>query len=295
MSYDIQETIYDFASLHEKYKDIFDSPTESEMGLSKEFCNNIIKDNLNYNVNDNFADQCAKGIIYVNALTEKPTSVDVTTECKYLSYRLYDEVNNHKNGDNTTLKLYNALFSGYDVYSDRNICNIFTDYINDDIYQKIEKLIELYTNFKRFQTSQKTSSDYCSYAQKCSNSHEILIMKFCLDENNSFCEELEKFKEKYDSGVKSVNCPNIPKSLTSIKRYNIGAITSITISLILVIPFATFFLLKFTPFGSWLHPIIKKKKKEWKNLNKGVEIFLDDSEGENSNRKDSIYHISYII
>ncbi|CAG9474543.1 unnamed protein product [Plasmodium vivax] len=75
-----------------------------------------------------------------------------------------------------------------------------------------------------------------------------------------FCNELEKFKNKYDKNMLSLStCTDAPKSLPSTKEFDVSLIIITPISLIVLISFALFILYK-------KYSKIKRKKNIYKHI-----------------------------
>ncbi|SBT56583.1 PIR Superfamily Protein [Plasmodium ovale wallikeri] len=203
--------------------------------------------------------------------------------------------------------------------------------IEDNVFNNLKVLYDLYDNFyNRIQiysgTYQKqTCNNGCPFKIKCATLFNENIVMCPLSNKSKFCEELEKFREKYMSDSICTHCSEAPtleprKNDVHVERTPTGERDSnlhmkqdtqesqnsqspIKLSVILPIILCTavgiflflYLFYKFTPLGSLLSTIVLKKKIIRHNFQdeKDEESLENPYESIYINTQNNEHHISY--
>ncbi|SBT73358.1 PIR protein [Plasmodium ovale] len=259
---------------------------ESVSGVFR--CTGINKDIINDDIN------CIKFLAYLHNLENEGTSSHLVTGCKYLNFWLYDELINKNKSIHKTSILYKEFMNVYDtLYSnDNEICKDHIEDINEEIYNKVKNLLELYNHFKNVPTSSTVGN--CFNDNKCADLYNDFIKECAKINNRNFCDGLDKFREIYNERMIFLNtCENVQKYLPSYKSNNMAVTILIPIIIILAIPFILFFLHKYTTFPSQLLLKIKKNARIFDDQYENTENFLPMSQSFNRNSENSAWNIAY--
>ncbi|SBT55765.1 PIR Superfamily Protein [Plasmodium ovale wallikeri] len=284
------ETIYRFVSYYSFYKNIIDTFTKNSLPDISHICN---KDRNNFK---NVKSTCYNVLMFLNHLEANNNLVYIAVGCRFLNYWLYnDDVLNNTNNFNAVTFYETLEKDNKHGYFHRDLCGGNIEHIGKEIFAKIQKLIELHEKFNKIVPTKEPLNYKCEETLECANLYEKYMQEFCVDINNVFCVELENFKPKYDSYMKEAICDDkVPKTLTSIQRLNIAAAIVLPFVIILVIPFITFILYKFTSFGPLIHSIISKKNRISNNLSEeNQHLALLVSETHEPYQNKSSYSIAY--
>ncbi|SBT74282.1 hypothetical protein POWCR01_000200200 [Plasmodium ovale] len=288
----MKKTKYNFVNSLSEYNDMFAADAMQEDSLTAGQCDNSCSEQLH---NIEFRDTCNKSVHYLTKLKEKPY-LDRGTSCIYLYYLLYKEKIRKNVFIHDTLKLYETFAQVYEHYQEGSeACENYTQYIDTDIFEKIEKLIELNDNFNKFKSSpDKTKGDGCNHAKTCYDSYSSHANQFCKTDWEDFCIELENFKERYDTLMQSVTTcgEDIPRTLPSIKENNTAAILA-PFFVVLLIPLISFTLYKFDLLPSWLQNRIRNKKIIDDYINQGEQSFVEAYEKPEANSNGRPYNLAY--
>ncbi|SBS91775.1 PIR protein [Plasmodium ovale] len=193
-------------------------------------------------------------------------------------------------------KEYNNLFVGnYDFFNQYipECANFYNGIILGD-FCKNRTLYE--PELKKFYDAFNKTKDFLKGKGVTSVDNITLIEKpECLSEvGNSILSEKELLVPKADHQMVDIS-DQLSDSFVPKNSSNIGTHTSEGI--ILGITFGTFLLFlsfyKFTPFGTWLHDKIRKKKKKYNLADKNSELLLDGSDNEDIKLYSELYPIRY--
>ncbi|SBT73138.1 Plasmodium vivax Vir protein, putative [Plasmodium ovale] len=263
---------------------------------------------------------CLKTAQYMKELSTVYAKDDENKRCKYLNYCANDAVRNEKNSHNET-----KFMSAYkDLTYELKICEGKFDYMDDIIFKRVKNLHDIYYEYKKFMNIiQSPAHQNCPDFKNCVNMYSTYIGT-CNDQNHrDFCGALQKFKTyhlqnmiriliKCDDNDVALPSPEIPHahnhedrdghfdlneadpsemSPDSYPPYNTAIFT---VSIILVITFTFFILYKFTLFGLWLEPRIRKIKKILPNLIENKNI-LKDFKRKHINLQNSPYNVQYHV
>ncbi|SBT55990.1 PIR Superfamily Protein [Plasmodium ovale wallikeri] len=193
-------------------------------------------------------------------------------------------------------KEYNNLFIN-DYHFLNQYISECEDFYNGIIQNDFCKNGTLYEpELKQFYEAFNKTKDFLKGKAVISVENIKLIEKpECLSEvRNSILPEKDLLVPKADHQM--VDISDQPSEVSvPMNPSNIGTHTSEGI--ILGITFGTFLLIlsfyKFTPFGTWLHDKIRKKKSIYGLTDKNSELLLDGSDNEDTNLYSELYPITY--
>ncbi|VUZ99377.1 PIR protein, partial [Plasmodium vivax] len=165
---------------------------------------------------------------------------------------------NKQNVNGKSFEFCQRLLKEYEEFDNDHFCMYYIEEKNKLPYEILEKLIDPYEKFYSGNAQGKKCDCVC--AKECA----ILYNKnrnICLEsKDNDFCNELEKFKKKYDENMLLISeCKYAPKSLPSAKEHDVSVIIITPISLIVLISFTLFILYK-------KYSKIKRKKNIYKHI-----------------------------
>lgn len=207
------------------YTEMFGRNTGEEESMFTENCKYYCSIELS---DPSLTNDCERTVTYLSSLSDNIYQSRARS-CIYLYYWLYKDVLKKNESKYDTSKLYQKFLSVYAEYgNDSKLCDDYKEYINKNIFEKIEKLINLYEDFQKFEnSSQKTKDQDCKYAKTCSDSYNLYAKDFCSDNWNPFCVELENFKERYDAVMKSITTcgEEVPLTLPSMGGNSIATIS----------------------------------------------------------------------
>ncbi|KMZ89695.1 hypothetical protein PVMG_04525 [Plasmodium vivax Mauritania I] len=205
---------YDISDSFTNYKTLFDNSNENEITLFDESCGKI---KAKFSMQGNFFDKlCKKSMKYLNNLeSTHPSPLEKTQGCIYFYYYLPENMFNEDVYHNKKLSIYKDFLREYAYITSSNIWQYYEKNISDDILLKIKDLFDLYSNFDEFKKDYK-----CDCGNKCVYIYNSLIVECYKGINGDFCQEMEKFKEKYNH-YRSTNegCDSVQKSLPSAKTF----------------------------------------------------------------------------
>ncbi|CAI7720796.1 PIR protein [Plasmodium vivax] len=252
-------TGYSFASSFNKYKNEINNFAQDSKGIYEGYCTNITEEDGNKN------NSCPKAMKYLNYLKSHGYDDYSANGCKYLSYWIQHEIFKKPQTSNKTLLYYQKLMDEYEFTGDVHFCKYYIEEIKKLPYEILEKLIDLYEKFYNDNAQEKKCD--CGCAKECASLYDE-HRKFCLENKDiNFCNELENFKKKYDNNMLSLSeCIEAPKSLPSVKEYDVSLIIITPISLIVFISFTLFILYKFIPLASLKYSKIKRRKNIYNHI-----------------------------
>ncbi|SBT84469.1 PIR protein [Plasmodium ovale] len=282
---------YKYVSLFPEYRVIFDEGSKDNYN-NERLCRNFIKGNLVNSEDHPLIYACANVLQYSTKLKEKSSTYNIPAGCKFLNYSLYYPLcREYESGYNvqTFYQKVKEQFHNFDV------CDSYIVPITKEIFEKLQKLADLYDNFNKVKSTQEQeSSSSCSYAKKCATSYKKYIEICRHDSTNEFCKELKNFRRIYVDRMKDILCyENTPKTLPSIIVYDTKVIISIPFVAIIVVSFFFFILNKFFSFGSLICPQIRKHNSLRDNHDEGTHQFQNIYESTNINSYAKELHISY--
>ncbi|CAG9484547.1 unnamed protein product [Plasmodium vivax] len=289
----MEKTTYNFVSLFPEYKLKMDAHIEKPPNEYESSCQGITKNHLS-NKDINVKNSCLIVMAYLNDIRTTYYNKDIVSHCKYVYYWLYEFLLINLGNDKIVLQYYNDILNKYNEKQDSSICVGTVEEFDEEKYGKISVLYNVYEKYYRFTKNiQACSNDFCTCGDECIKDYKAHIQK-CTDPSNyEFCNELENFRTIYNTHIASDNsCDNMPKYLPPFLIIHISYIILIPITILLVISFFIFFLYKYTPFGSRLCPLKKKRRQIRSNINEEIHQLNSTQEGSQKNMKNRSYHIA---
>ncbi|SCA60175.1 Plasmodium vivax Vir protein, putative [Plasmodium vivax] len=270
------KTIFNYVSSFPQYTDEFERNNESQ---SQEIMDKCRGDHhTEVCCKREYVDHCKKAVQYINLLEKKFPS-NKEGGCKFIIFWAYSVVLEKKHPKLDMSTFYKELKVVYHDLFKNETCNNYIEDLDENKFQKLKTLGDLYENFEKFKTGNSYRGGKCTYASNCVNIY-MEQFKNCEEENNTpFCEELEKFREKYNDFMKNKTNCEVRKILPSTRKPDIKVI---------LFPVAT---LMFTPMFSCLRT--KKRKVNNSNLCKENNSLRQTYESQRINSNNEAYHISY--
>ncbi|SCA48149.1 PIR protein [Plasmodium ovale] len=283
---------YNIASSYAKYKNELDLCKGDEMPMYINECSSFVNENIT-NIEEDPPTICKAVMKFLNLLKEENESYKIEGS-KYLFYWLHNDILKNKSPVQITLILYKELYRRYNDEDNSNILNKYIDQMNENTSDKLVKLTGIYDTFKKFENEvtsegaeKKCTSDcvklFSTYVHECRKGYD-----------NDFCNELKIFREKYNFFIKTyIFCYEEQYFLPPVDVFDIVRIIIVPFVLIIVTSFILPLLYKFTPFGSWIHRIIAKKKNIFHNINEETNHLIHSYEMKNNSSKTGNYNIAY--
>ncbi|SBT73353.1 Plasmodium vivax Vir protein, putative [Plasmodium ovale] len=190
MSYGKEESIFKHLYLFPERKKDFEEVTNIDGTGVFYNCYDLDKEYY-----DGDEKKCKQIFAYLNHLEKQYKSSYVPAGCKYLNYWLYCELIKDNVSSYNTLFLYRKFLDKYieKIGDDPNICEGYIEDINEDIYNKVKKILELYERFNIFKDTKKSfATTHCTDAKECANTYSALIEECHKYGNTYFCEALDK-------------------------------------------------------------------------------------------------------
>ncbi|CAI7722573.1 hypothetical protein PVPAM_130007600 [Plasmodium vivax] len=238
-----------------------------------------------------YIEHCKTAVHYINVL-EKNFESNTEGGCKFIIFWAYSAVLNKNQPELDMSRFYEKLIEVNDDFFKNGTCINYIENLDDNTFQKLKTLGDLYENFEKFKKENRYTGNKCTCASKCVDIY-MRQFKNCEEENNTpFCEELEKFREKYNNIMKNETNCEVRKILPSTRKPDIKVILFPVVTL-MVTSFMLYFLFKFTPMFSCLRTKSKKRKVKNYNLCKENNPLRQTYESQKINSNNEAYHISY--
>ncbi|KMZ83416.1 hypothetical protein PVBG_06102 [Plasmodium vivax Brazil I] len=200
-------------------------------------CKQFIGTKLSDYIDDDnkFLTFCANSGDYVTNIRKNPGN-KLYPFCIYMNYWIYREVLSENVSNNSGL--VKEFFGSVTNLED---CKIFVDEIDQDIYEKLKTLYDLYDDFFKFKNESLTyGSATCNNGNICVTLYKAHVEECNKNYNNSFCMKLIDFKKEYEKHMETLtNCGNMPRYLPSIGS-NIATSVSIPVVAMSLISFISF-------------------------------------------------------
>ncbi|SBT84066.1 PIR protein [Plasmodium ovale] len=215
--------------------------------------------------------------------------------CKYLFYWLYVKTLNKSISMKNTLVLFKAL---NDIFNkDNNGLNSLNNYINQmtiNTLDKLVKLTELHEKFNQFMDEFRNPRPQKNCQSDCFNLFTSYVKECRNGDDKDFCYELKHFRAHHNAYIQSVlDCKGEEYLLPPVEIWDTTSIILISLAFILVASFILPILYKFTPFGTWIHHILVKKKNIWGNISQKEDHLLHNYEMEKYDSEKSNYTLAY--
>ncbi|KMZ79557.1 hypothetical protein PVIIG_00831 [Plasmodium vivax India VII] len=183
-------------------------------------CSRINDSNLKFFV------PCQKLTMYLKELKDKHTKTDVSEDCKYLNYRINDELLKYMK-DQTLDEIYTELINAYNdqKYNLNTICVGIMKPINKDIFEKVKRVFKIYNTFNKILRGHSTSNNpNCNYINEAINLYMSYKGKCNGQPNQSFCKALENFRYYYQASIGNINdkCKVENYTLESFQEHDSG-------------------------------------------------------------------------
>ncbi|SBT84408.1 PIR protein [Plasmodium ovale] len=285
-------TDYNVVSSYKLYEQEISKYSSDDSVIGILGCDTFSCKNINIS-SDLLSKICATGIKFLNHLKEKYDTYR-DDGCKYLYYWLYVDVLNRNTPIENTLILYKDLNKKFNDDNDglKTLDN-YINKMNENTSDKIVKLIDIYKKFdefeKEFQIAERTvkcTSEcidlFTKYIEECVNGYDY-----------EFCKELKNFRERYNVFVQKVLYCEEQYLLPSVEIFDTVSMILIPFFLIIVASLILPILYKFTPFGSWIHSRICKKKDILDNINEEESHLSHTYDSEINKSKNRNYNIVY--
>ncbi|GAB69926.1 hypothetical protein PCYB_006750, partial [Plasmodium cynomolgi strain B] len=182
---------------------------------------------------DSFNIGCANAYSHMTELALNP---NISGFCEYTNYWFYGKLKSaYKITYNDILR---AFFNGVGNFED---CVELTEAIDERTYIDLKKLDELYEKFYNFKNKSSTQdSNRCKTGIECAQEYKNHESTCKGNGNNGFCNELENFRNLFNTHLKSViECKNI-EELPSFQGSPLAATISIPVSVMSLISFFSF-------------------------------------------------------
>ncbi|SBT55787.1 PIR Superfamily Protein [Plasmodium ovale wallikeri] len=286
-------TYYNVVSSYKAYEEEISKYSDDDSVIGILGCDSLSYKNIKIS-SDLLSKICATGIKFLSHLKEKYDNYR-DDGCKYLYYWLYVDVLKRNTSIENTLILYKDLNKKFNDDNDGlNTLDNYINKMNENTSDKIVKLIDIYKKFDEFEEEFKLAEKTVKCTSECINLFTKYLEECVNGYDYEFCKELKNFRERYNVFVQKVlHCKEEQYLLPSVEIFDtvsmilIPIVSIITVSLILPI------LYKFTPFGSWIHRRLGKKKDIMENINEEESHFLYTYDSEINKSKNQNYNIVY--
>ncbi|SBS94949.1 PIR Superfamily Protein [Plasmodium ovale curtisi] len=282
---------------------------------------------------EKFYELCAKleyKLLYHSDIKEL-SNVPDNKLCDYFNYWLGDQISMINNTSSNVTQIGQAFNMAYLVYVN-NSCSCQTEKFRKKNFSHMKFFFDFSENLeaidlKKDEFNTLFGGFYCDYINKAVNKYnEIIENDSCKENTCTYYDELQGFKDKYNTHYLSLNdkcsgriqcikktkvefestCTPLP-DISARHGYSQEELhqeednknmskTNAIITLfctILSIFFLLFYLYKFTSFGSWLHPKICRKKTVLDDLQDDEHHFLNGTANGNINFNNNRYNIAY--
>ncbi|CAI7718634.1 PIR protein [Plasmodium vivax] len=292
----MEKYINNFSVFFNKFKTIFDRNSSGNEELFDSECTTLFS---HYSRNiDSLKPDCIKCMNYLKHLDDynEPDYRDYQEQgIIYLYFWLHYYELKKRIYKKNTLDNFQKLMSSFETICqpDANIQNVYNTYIKNILNDELSDLFYLYEKFDNFQKEHEFVNTKCMFANECAEKYMSSSEK-CKNYGNAyFCNELEKFRTKYNEYKPSVKeCKHVQSYLPSCKNYSTSVIILISFITILVLSSLFFILYKFTPFGSCIRFRSKRTQRMYSNFtNEGANLLY--TRGGSRTPEAKPYNIAY--
>ncbi|GAB69936.1 hypothetical protein PCYB_006850 [Plasmodium cynomolgi strain B] len=154
---------------------------------------------------DSFNKGCANAYSHITTLRYSHEG-NISGFCEYTNFWLYGKL---KLTDKITYnKILHDFFENLDNFYD---CKEYAEAIDENTYSDLKKLDELYEKFYIFKEESSTDDhNRCIKGEICAQEYKKLENTCVRNGNNSFCNELEKFRVLFNNHLESmIKCNNM--------------------------------------------------------------------------------------
>ncbi|GAW84427.1 variable surface protein [Plasmodium gonderi] len=281
---------FDFTGIFPKCRTEYIAATVVDNNAFYSECSNIsreegIKDYYYINF-------CSKLSNYLNHIKNKSDETDIKRSCKYLNYKIKDELKKLKPYCNSEKECYKKIVNSFKVRKNLEFdkCEEYIENLDEGTFYVLVYLNDLYGELENFEQNKDMSlfgsiilSTYSRLSRICEQS-----------DNESFRVLLEDFKLNNNVIEKDITvCPKFNTFLhnSSRKRPRIVVLASfITTFTILII---AFILHKYTPFFIYLQVCIRKLRSVWSKKNNESTNIINIHQGEYKIFSEEVHRITY--
>ncbi|SCO70740.1 hypothetical protein PVC01_030005500 [Plasmodium vivax] len=205
-----------FVCLSHQHKDLYDKAKKGTYEFHDQMCESFkteFKEHANFD-EEEYKNVCKVTVHYITDLKTK--NLNIVHGYKYLYNRISDELIKTVQNSTDDFTFYKTLLKVYcsDLdCPDININNI--EGFSKQLFKKHEHIVDLYNNLEKIHPS-----------VNCNGAKEfVLLYKAKMDEcigvtNDDFCDELDRFKQDYETVMQNKSCDGVPKHLPSIHGHN---------------------------------------------------------------------------
>ncbi|SCA60654.1 Plasmodium vivax Vir protein, putative [Plasmodium vivax] len=197
----------------------------------KEQCEAFSESKLNtYGDKPQFIDKCKKIVKHLE--DNKSNQEYKPAFCTYINYWLYDTLK-----DKVRFSSDELLDEFYDKIKKLNDCQTYKKYINEEIYNDLKELYELYEYLIKYKTeSEQEQKQTCDKGDKCAYLYESYVVKCRWVYNPDYCDSLEKFKKEYEghSSKKENKCSVSMQYLTPVGYNPVANFLNVTLAMSII-------------------------------------------------------------
>ncbi|SBS93732.1 PIR Superfamily Protein [Plasmodium ovale curtisi] len=185
-----QDEIYDTFEQYSHNYEIFEDIKGNVGDIYDSFPKDIIPDNNN----DRFliVTDCLRLKKYLTIFNDKKHCQDKNC-CAYMNYMLNKMARIHKKSHESIFKFYISYINHDSNDMIKNLCQSKINHMNENKYQKINKLYTAYNLYKLF-ISNKYSTLSCTRANSCAKTYNNIINEHPKPDDAKFCKAVNEFK-----------------------------------------------------------------------------------------------------
>ncbi|KMZ89409.1 hypothetical protein PVBG_05920 [Plasmodium vivax Brazil I] len=242
----------EFSIFFQYYKNLFNNSNHKNKYKHEDGCS--VHDKIYPGTTNSFKSDCITCMKYLEYLdddisNEKEQKQGIIYLYFWLRYyELQNNINNVKTLDsiNTLMDSYEKISSNYsniqNVYNN-HIKSILNDELNVELNNELSDLFYIYEKFDNFQKNKVCTDTKCTCAKECVQKYMSSIKK--CSTYRYFCNELEKFRKKYnDYKISETDCPEVDSYLPSYRNFSTSVIILISFITISVLSSLLFILYK---------------------------------------------------
>ncbi|CAI7724266.1 PIR protein [Plasmodium vivax] len=286
------ERIYNAVSSFPQYKTILSDSYNGSAPANNAWCDEAVKtfakdgDISKKNI-------CVTSIKYLEQIKEKKNNLYISNGCKYLYYKLHENVYNNPEFNDIIYEFYKKLLNDH-ISKDISTFTDNTAKINKDIYGNLQNLDALYDNFNKYKKEEVCDRGSCGCAQKCTELYAKCLPKCYRKYDTPFCVELQKFAERFNEYLRGHNeCNTKIDELKLIYKYNSRIVITVSGVVLAIIVFSLFILYKIIQYRRKARRQKSKMKNIRVHMNQKINPILPTPESEKMKSKNISYNISY--
>ncbi|GAW84364.1 variable surface protein [Plasmodium gonderi] len=280
--------IFDFKGIYPTCMDEYNSAIGvnnlSKRNLYKSMCRQISK-KIAHKEDPTFTFICEDLCLYLSHIKEKDQN-NRETYCKYFFYKLNDELINKKYACIEKSNCYNEMKTISKENGNNNlfdICQNYSQNIRENILSIFQNLDNLYKELELIRNGTYT----CLTDSESFDKYMLLLQDFI--NNDSLKNILETVNDQYiQYNIKLRDC------LIGIKisHYILKTVASLIV-FASITSLIIFILYKYTPYGSYVYPIVKKLISLWNRRKKKQDKLFETFEKEYKKLTDNNYQLLY--